>query len=129
MKLTISFKHLEHTPAIDEKIREKSEKFEKYFDGNVELQWTCFIQDREQVADVKLLGPNFSYHGHAKSDHLYKSIDLVIAKLEKQIVKKKSKWKEHIHHKHDDVAKEFFVNELEKDEELEQEIQENLQAG
>ena len=33
MKLKISFKHLEHTPALDERIKEKSQKLKKYFEG------------------------------------------------------------------------------------------------
>jgi putative sigma-54 modulation protein len=30
MDVSITFKHLEHTPALDERIREKSRKLEKY---------------------------------------------------------------------------------------------------
>lgn len=40
MKIVSSFKHLEHTPSLDEKIERKSQKLKKYFEGNFEVFWT-----------------------------------------------------------------------------------------
>jgi putative sigma-54 modulation protein len=117
MKIKVSFKHIEHTPALDEQIYSKSEKLEKYFDGNFEIHWICYAKDDVHVADIKLLGPSFNYHASAKSESLYKCFDLVIAKLEKQVVKKKSKWKNNLHHRDAAFMKNVFVNEIIKDEE------------
>jgi putative sigma-54 modulation protein len=97
MKITISFKHLDHTEALDNRIREKSQKLKKYFNGTLDVQWTCIVQDGQHVADVKVLGPNFEYFACAKSNSLYKTIDMAINKLETQVSKKKSKWRDHIH--------------------------------
>lgn len=97
MKVSSSFKHLDHTPALDEKIQDKSNKLKKYFDGNFEVQWTCFVrEDGEHCAGIKVIGPQFDYHAEAHSDNLYKSFDLVVNKIERQIQKKKSKWKNRI---------------------------------
>jgi putative sigma-54 modulation protein len=120
MKVVISFKNLEHTPSLDAKIQEKSEKFNKFFDGNIELQWTCFAKDKDHVAEVKLIGSQFTFHASSRSDSLYKSLDGVVGKLEKQISKKKTKWKDHIHHKHDQIVKELPIDEVEKSELLQQ---------
>lgn len=101
MKIISSFKHLEHTEALDEKIESKSQKLKKFFEGNFEVHWTCYVrEDGQQCADVKILGPAFEYHAGAHADSLYKSLDLVIGKVERQVHKKKSKWKNHISHKH-----------------------------
>ena len=55
MKIVSSFKHLDHTPALDEKIEAKSQKLKKFFEGNFEVYWTCYIrEDGNQCADVKL---------------------------------------------------------------------------
>lgn len=128
MKVTISFKHLEHTPSLDEKIHSKSEKFKKYFDGNFEVQWTCYTQGQDQWAEIKLIGPSFTYHAKGKADSLYKTLDIVSNKLEKQLQKKKGKWKEHIHHKHDDPIKSIPINDMIKDEDDYQEYLEEESA-
>ncbi len=91
MKVTITFRHLEHTPSLDDRINEKSEKLAKYLGGKSHIKWGCSVKDGNHYAEVELLGPKFKYHATGKSDSLYKSIDLVVAKLEKQILKKKER--------------------------------------
>jgi putative sigma-54 modulation protein len=119
MKIVSSFKQLEHTPALDEKIKSKSQKLKKFFDGNVEVHWTCYVRDDgAHCADIKLLGPNFEYHAGAHSEKLYKSLDLAINKIEKQVSKKKDKWKNHISHKHSPSLKDQQVAEDEWSEQF-----------
>lgn len=101
MKIVSSFKHLEHTPALDEKIQEKSQKLKKFFEGNFEVHWTCYVRDDgAHCADIKLIGPSFEYHATSHSESLYKSLDKSVSKIEKQVAKKKDKWKKRISHKH-----------------------------
>ncbi len=118
MKIISSFKHLEHTPALDEKIEAKSQKLKKYFDGNFEVHWTCYVRDDgAQCAEIKLLGPSFEYHATAHSEKLYKTLDLAINKIEKQVHKKKDKWKQKISHKHAPSVKDQQIAQGEWDEE------------
>ena len=98
MRIKISFKHLEHTEAIDKAIHEKTKKLDKYFHGVTQVIWTCSVENGKHLAEVKILGPSFDFLARSKSDNLYKSLDLVLEKLEKQLEKKKDKWKNHIHH-------------------------------
>ncbi|MBF0359850.1 MAG: ribosome-associated translation inhibitor RaiA [Oligoflexia bacterium] len=100
MKVSISFKNLEHTPALDEKIKEKTHKLEKYLDGNTDVHWVCSTQEGQHYADIKLSGPSFQYNASADSDNLYKTLDLAVSKMEKQLQRKKEKWKNKIHSKH-----------------------------
>lgn len=117
MKIVSSFKRLEHTPSLDAKIEEKSQKLKKFFEGNFEVQWTCSIGDRgKQVAEVKVVGPSFEYHAAAESDKLYKSLDLVIQKVQRQVNKKKDKWKNHISRKHKTSVKDRQLAQAERDE-------------
>ncbi len=97
MKVTISFKHLDHTPALDERIHQKSQKLAKYFNGNTKIEWTCFVKEGNHHAEVSLKGPHFRYHASAHTDSMYKSFDQVVGKIEKQLSKKKGKWKNQIH--------------------------------
>lgn len=97
MKVTIAFQNLEHTPSLDERIHEKTEKLAKYMDGKSQIKWNCYLKDKYHVAEVNFLGPKCDFHATAKSDSLYKTIDMVIQKLEKQITKKNGKVKNKMH--------------------------------
>lgn len=118
MNIKISFKHLEHTPALDQRIREKSQHFNKYFDGKFDLQWICWVDDKgEHWAELKLYGPKFQFFASACEDTIYKSLDQVVNKIEKQIDKKKTKMRNKVHGANYDSPKYRQMRELEKDEE------------
>lgn len=117
MKIVSSFKHLEHTPALDAKIEAKSKKLKKFFDGNFEVHWTCYVRDDgAHCADIKLLGPSFEYHAAAHSDSLYKTLDQAVNKIEKQVSKKKDKWRSKINKKHQASFKDHQTADSEWDE-------------
>lgn len=100
MNVTITFKHLEHTPALDERIREKSTKLDKFFGGNLDVKWVCWVDEQgAQWAEIVLHGPHFECFARASSDSLYKSLDQVMHKAERQVEKHKSKRREHLHTK------------------------------
>ena len=84
MKCDITFRNLEHTEALDDKIRQKSEKLSKFFGGNPEVNWVCWVQKDEQFAEVKLHDGKNHFQALASSDNLYKTIDLAIEKLQNQ---------------------------------------------
>ncbi len=96
MKLKISFKHLDHTPALDERIQEKSQKFEKFYKGNVDIQWICWVHEEKHWAEVKVHGPKFDFFAKAHADNMYKSLDLVVEKIERQFEKQKGQKKNRI---------------------------------
>jgi putative sigma-54 modulation protein len=117
MKIYSSFKHLEHTPSLDEKIQEKSHKLEKYFEGNFDVHWTCYIRDDgKHGADIRVHGPSFEYFASSYSESLYKTFDQVINKIERQLFKKKSKWKNKINRHNYDSPKHQFAKLMEKEE-------------
>ncbi len=97
MDVKIVFKHLEHTESLDDLIKKKSEHFKKFLEGKINVNWVCSLTDGEHLAEVKIQGPNCLFFAKAHSDTMYKSIDLAIDKIEKQVIKQKDKWKNHIH--------------------------------
>lgn len=99
MKVTISFLHLEHTPALDERIEEKSERLQKYLGKNSHVKWSCYIKNNLHYAELDLTGKGQDFHAAAHSDNLYKTLDIVVEKLEKQLKKRKDKLKNKLHRK------------------------------
>lgn len=117
MKLKISFKHLDHTPALDQRIKEKSEHFEKYFEGNVQVQWVCWVHDNEHWAEVKVHGPKFDFFAKASADNMYKTLDLCVEKIERQFEKQKYKYMNKMHQDPYNTPKYHAIKGIIKDEE------------
>ena len=99
MKVTISLLHMDHTESIDTRIQEKSEHLSKYFNGKTNCKWTCWVKEGNHYAEIDITGPTVNYHAKADSDSLYKTLDLVVSKMEKQLSKKRDKQKNKIHRK------------------------------
>lgn len=103
MSVTISFIHMDHTPALDERIHEKSEKLFKLVNGTPKVKWTCYVKDLKHYAELNVFGAQVDYHATASSDSLYKTIDLAIEKIERQLVKQKEKRKNKLHRKKEEL--------------------------
>ena len=99
MELQMSFKHMESTPAIKATCEEKSEKLKHFFDGKIHVTWSFSVEKLEHIAHVHVLGSHMDYFGEARTDDLYKSIELAVEKVERQIQRKKEKiTNKHPHH-------------------------------
>ncbi len=85
MNVNITFRHLEHTPALDELIRHKSEKFTKWFGNNCEVNWTCWVEGKNHCAEVKLHAGHEEYFAKGSEEDMYKTIDSVVAKIQNQV--------------------------------------------
>lgn len=92
MKITTSFLHLEHTPALDEKIKKESDKLAKFFHDKGVLKWSCYVKNGVHTAELYYRAPNCEYHAKASCENLYHSIDMAVEKIEKQVMKKKDKY-------------------------------------
>ena len=97
MKLKISFKNIEHTPSLDTKIEQKTQKLTKYFNGHTEVQWTCSTSKHGHKAEVKIIGPAFVFHATGKAGSLYQCLDIAVAKIDSQIKKRKEKLRNRLH--------------------------------
>lgn len=88
----MSFLHLEHTPALDEKIKETTEKLSKFFHNTGTVKWSCYVKNGEHFAEIYYHASHTEYHAKACSDNMYHSIDMALDKIEKQAMKKKDKF-------------------------------------
>ena len=91
MKVTVIAKNIELTPAIKDMVEKKISKLDKYFDPNVEAKATLSVQKNRQIIEVTIPFNGVILRGEEGTEDLYKSIDLVEEKLERQIRKQKSK--------------------------------------
>ncbi len=85
MQLDITFRHLEHTESIDNKIREKLDRVSRKFSGNTHFKWTSWVEHDEHISTLHAFDNGKEFFVKAAADSLYKTIDLVIQKMESQL--------------------------------------------
>lgn len=91
MKVTVVAKNIELTSALKESVERKISKLGKYFDSNVEAKATLSVQKSRQIIEVTIPFNGVILRGEESTDDMYKSIDLVGAKLERQVQKQRTK--------------------------------------
>ena len=91
MNVTVIAKNIELTPALKESVEKKISKLSRYFESDVEARATLNVQKNRQIVEVTIPFNGVILRGEESTDDMYKSIDLVEDKLERQIRKQKTK--------------------------------------
>ena len=91
MNVTVIAKNIELTPALKESVEKKISKLSRYFESDVEARATLSVQKNRQIVEVTIPFNGVILRGEESTDDMYKSIDLVEDKLERQIRKQKTK--------------------------------------
>ncbi len=91
MRVTVIGKNIQVTPALKEIIEKKISKLERYFEENVETRATLSVQKNRQIFEVTIPFNGIILRCEESTDDMYKSIDLVETKLERQIRKQRTK--------------------------------------
>ena len=97
MNLSISGRHLELTPAIREYVTTKMGRVGRHFDNVIGTQVMLSVEKLEHIAEVTVRLPGKDVHCEARDENLYASIDLLTDKIDRQIIKYKSKLQNHAH--------------------------------
>jgi len=95
MQINITGHHIDVTDALRSYVSEKLEKLERHFDHvtNVHVILTVEKQSQKAEANVHVSGAElFAQHD---SEDMYASIDGLVDKLDRQIVKHKEKISDH----------------------------------
>ena len=91
MKVTVIAKNMELTEALKEIVQKKISKLEKYFEKDVEAKATLSVQKNRQIIEVTIPFNGAILRGEESTSDMYKSLDLVEDKLERQIRKQKTR--------------------------------------
>lgn len=92
MKLNISGKNIDVTPALKRHAEKKIGKLSRHFEKNIEAQVTLSVEKDRHIAEVTIpLRSGIIVRGETETPDMYLSIDQVVDKLEKQIDKYKTK--------------------------------------
>jgi putative sigma-54 modulation protein len=102
MNLTISGHHLELTPAIREYVQTKLERIKRHFDHVIDVAVILAVEklpekEKRQKAEINLRLRGNVIHVESFAEDLYAAIDCLIDKLDRQVLKYKTKIQDHQH--------------------------------
>ena len=94
MKYNIRGNKIDVTEAINDYLKSKISKVEKYFDDSDEIEAKALIstKGKDQKVEVTIWSGKYNVRAEEVNVDLYSAIDLVVDKLERQLKKYKSKF-------------------------------------
>ncbi len=94
MRITFTARHFKPSQRLKTHSEEQVAKLKKYYDGILDVEIILDYVKQEQVAELvaKVYGTRLAVV--EKSEDMYKSIDLAVEKLERQLLRYKEKLQE-----------------------------------
>lgn len=99
METTFTFRNLEASDALKVHAEEKLQKLKKYLIKPTTAHIIFHLERFHHVVEVTLNANGIQYISCEKEKDMYASLDIAIAKLERQLRRYKEKLKEHKAHK------------------------------
>jgi putative sigma-54 modulation protein len=94
LEIIIHARHLDATEAIKSYIRNKASKLTKFSTKINKIQFTLKIEGTNNIVEAICSAAKATLVAETADSDMYAAIDLVIDKLEKQIIKQKEKLKQ-----------------------------------
>jgi putative sigma-54 modulation protein len=95
MQFAVTFRHMEPTEALKSYARERMERVRKYLPDPISCHVVLSTERHNHRIDVTFqLHNGLAVSGHEITENMYSSIDLCIAKIERQVRKYKGKIEE-----------------------------------
>lgn len=95
MQIEISAQNMEVTDALREYTEGKLDRITSHLDTITSIHITFKVEKHQQIAEGQVLCPGHAVHASADSETMYKSVDLLMDKLVRQITKLKEKMTDH----------------------------------
>ena len=97
MQLNVSGHHVDVTDSLRNYVSSKMEKLERHFDRITNMNVILTVEKQRQKAEATIHASGAEIFAEAEQDDLYAAIDMLADKLDRQLIKKKEKTKDHKH--------------------------------
>ena len=97
MQMNVSAHHVEVTDSLRSYVETKCEKLERHFDRITNINVILSVEKQRQKAESTIHVSGGEIFAEAEHDDLYTAIDMLADKLDRQLIKKKEKAKDHKH--------------------------------
>ncbi|EQM74942.1 ribosome hibernation-promoting factor, HPF/YfiA family [Stutzerimonas stutzeri] len=95
MQVNITGLHLEITDALRDYVEEKFDRLERHFDRIIAVQVILQVEKLKQKAEAALHVAGREVVANAEHGDMYAAIDLLVDKLDRQLIKHKEKQLDH----------------------------------
>ncbi len=97
MNLIIHGHHLEVTPALRSYVEDKLTRIRRHFDNVIDADVVLSVDKLRQKAEITLRVRGSALHAESIDEDLYASIDVMMDKLDRQVLRHKDRVKNHDH--------------------------------
>ena len=91
MQINLSGHHIEITDPLRDFVNSKFAKLERHFEQINNVQVTLTVEKLKQIAEAKLNVNGGEIFANSEHDDMYAAIDLLMDKLDRQLIKHKEK--------------------------------------
>jgi putative sigma-54 modulation protein len=95
MQINITGHRLEVTPALRTFTEEKFDKLDRHSDQITKINVVFDVEKLRQIAEATVFIAGAEFHASSESADLYAAIDVLIDKLDRQLIKHKEKIRHH----------------------------------
>lgn len=95
MQINITGHHVELTDALRDYVNKKLNKLTRHFDSVTNVHVVLTVEKQEQKAEAKVSVTGQDIVAQATSGDMYASIDAMMDKLDRQVIKHKEKMGSH----------------------------------
>ena len=97
MNVQVSGHHVEVTQPIRDYVLSKLERVQRHFDQVIEINVILSVQKLRKKAEISVHMPGKDIHVESDDADMYAAIDLMMDKVDRQIIKHKGKAFSHPH--------------------------------
>jgi len=87
--------HVEVTPALRDYVQGKLNRVERHFDQVIDANVQLTVEKLRQRAEITLRMRGNNIHVESVDDDMYAAIDMLIDKLDRQVLRHKDRIKDH----------------------------------
>jgi putative sigma-54 modulation protein len=95
MNLLIHGNHVEVTPALRDYVQGKLSRVERHFDQVIDANVQLTVEKLRQRAEITLRLRGNNIHVESVDDDMYAAIDVLVDKLDRQVLRHKDRIKSH----------------------------------
>ena len=95
MQLNITGQHIDLTEAMQEYVKTKIAKLERYFDNVTNVHVILSVEKKNQKAEATVHVAGGDLFAESTDENMYAAIDSLVDKLDRQIKKHKEKLTDH----------------------------------
>ncbi len=95
MNLNITGHHVDLTPALREFVENKLQRIERHFENMIDGNVILTVEKVRHKAEATLHARGAHIHAEAEAENMYKAVDKLIDKLDRQTCKHKEKHTDH----------------------------------